>query len=59
MIVKELPEYFKLNGEQMERIKELDFLPKAISFEKDEDQNGHIDFIQAATNCRAENYNLE
>ena len=53
MIINELPEYFRLNGDMMEKIKELDFLPKAISFEKDEDQNGHIDFIQAGSNCRA------
>ena len=30
-----------------------------IAFEKDDDQNRHIDFIQAGTNCRAHNYKLD
>lgn len=28
-------------------------------FEKDDDENGHIDFIHALANCRAGNYKLE
>lgn len=28
-------------------------------FEKDNDENHHIDFICAMSNCRAENYSLE
>ena len=28
-------------------------------FEKDDDENGHIDFIYALANCRARNYGLE
>ena len=28
-------------------------------FEKDEDNNGHIDYIYALANCRAANYSLE
>ena len=27
-------------------------------FEKDEDANGHIDFIYAMANCRSSNYKL-
>ena len=29
-----------------------------IDFEKDDDSNHHIDFITAASNLRAENYNI-
>lgn len=32
---------------------------KPISFEKDDDSNGHIDFITAASNLRARMYNIE
>lgn len=32
---------------------------KPISFEKDDDSNGHIDFITAASNLRAKMYNIE
>lgn len=32
---------------------------KSISFEKDDDSNGHIDFITAASNLRAKMYNIE
>ena len=31
----------------------------ALSFEKDDDRNGHIDFITAASNLRAKMYNIE
>ena len=27
-------------------------------FEKDHDENGHIDFIHSASNLRARNYNI-
>lgn len=30
-----------------------------IDFEKDDDTNFHVDFIVAASNCRAENYDIE
>uniref|UniRef100_A0A8C8SFS0 E1 ubiquitin-activating enzyme n=1 Tax=Pelusios castaneus TaxID=367368 RepID=A0A8C8SFS0_9SAUR len=32
---------------------------KMLSFEKDDDDNGHIDFITAASNLRAKMYNIE
>ena len=32
---------------------------KSEEFEKDDDANGHIDFIYAAANLRAMNYKLE
>lgn len=32
---------------------------KPISFEKDDDSNGHMDFITAASNLRAKMYNIE
>lgn len=32
---------------------------KPISFEKDDDSNGHIDFVTAASNLRAKMYNIE
>mgnify|MGYP004706445827 FL=1 len=30
-----------------------------VEFEKDDDSNHHIEFINAASNCRAENYEIE
>ena len=30
-----------------------------VEFEKDEDNNFHVDFLTASTNCRALNYKLE
>uniref|UniRef100_A0A8D0GKS4 Ubiquitin-like modifier-activating enzyme 6 n=1 Tax=Sphenodon punctatus TaxID=8508 RepID=A0A8D0GKS4_SPHPU len=36
-----------------------DLQMKALSFEKDDDNNGHIDFITAASNLRARMYNIE
>lgn len=36
-----------------------DFKPNEEVFEKDDDENGHIDFIHALANCRASNYKLE
>ncbi|XP_013913395.1 PREDICTED: ubiquitin-like modifier-activating enzyme 6 [Thamnophis sirtalis] len=32
---------------------------KELNFEKDDDSNGHIDFITAASNLRAKVYNIE
>lgn len=32
---------------------------KSAQFEKDDDENGHIDFIHSMANCRAMNYKLE
>ena len=34
-------------------------LVHAEEFEKDEDDNGHIDFIYALANCRARSYGLD
>ena len=42
--------------------KDLNIEPNAIKiekFEKDDDSNGHIDFIFACSNLRAENYNIK
>ncbi|XP_063156405.1 ubiquitin-like modifier-activating enzyme 6 [Candoia aspera] len=36
-----------------------DLQMKELSFEKDDDTNGHIDFITAASNLRAKMYNIE
>ncbi|EMP31703.1 Ubiquitin-like modifier-activating enzyme 6 [Chelonia mydas] len=36
-----------------------DLQMKMLSFEKDDDANGHIDFITAASNLRAKMYNIE
>ncbi|KAM9331152.1 ubiquitin-like modifier-activating enzyme 6 [Gastrophryne carolinensis] len=36
-----------------------DLYMKLLSFEKDDDNNGHIDFITAASNLRARMYNIE
>lgn len=30
-----------------------------IDFEKDDDTNHHVDFVTAASNLRANNYNIE
>ncbi|XP_062349731.1 ubiquitin-like modifier-activating enzyme 6 [Cinclus cinclus] len=38
---------------------ETDLQMKPISFEKDDDSNGHIDFVTAASNLRAKMYNIE
>ena len=35
------------------------FASKAEQFEKDDDENGHIDFIHSLANCRSANYKLE
>lgn len=32
---------------------------KELTFEKDDDSNGHVDFITAASNLRATMYNIE
>lgn len=36
-----------------------DYKPVSEVFEKDDDENGHIDFIHALANLRAANYKLE
>uniref|UniRef100_A0A8D2KR09 E1 ubiquitin-activating enzyme n=1 Tax=Varanus komodoensis TaxID=61221 RepID=A0A8D2KR09_VARKO len=36
-----------------------DLQMKELTFEKDDDSNGHIDFITAASNLRAKMYNIE
>ncbi|ETE60713.1 Ubiquitin-like modifier-activating enzyme 6, partial [Ophiophagus hannah] len=36
-----------------------DLQMKELNFEKDDDSNGHIDFITAASNLRAKMYNIE
>ncbi|NXS08031.1 UBA6 enzyme, partial [Neodrepanis coruscans] len=38
---------------------EADLQMKPIAFEKDDDSNGHVDFITAASNLRAKMYNIE
>lgn len=42
-----------------EILRELKVKIEAEEFEKDEDDNGHIDFIYALANCRSQNYVLE
>jgi hypothetical protein len=34
-------------------------MPNPLEFEKDEDNNFHIDLLHSMTNCRASNYKLE
>jgi ubiquitin-activating enzyme E1 len=46
----------------LEKIKRDDYDMNKIvpeEFEKDHDENGHIDFIHAGTNLRARNYNID
>uniref|UniRef100_A0A8C3TV16 E1 ubiquitin-activating enzyme n=1 Tax=Catharus ustulatus TaxID=91951 RepID=A0A8C3TV16_CATUS len=42
-----------------EVLETADLQMKPISFEKDDDSNGHIDFVTAASNLRAKMYNIE
>uniref|UniRef100_A0A8C5TZL5 E1 ubiquitin-activating enzyme n=1 Tax=Malurus cyaneus samueli TaxID=2593467 RepID=A0A8C5TZL5_9PASS len=42
-----------------EALETADLQMKPISFEKDDDSNGHIDFITAASNLRAKMYNID
>jgi len=47
---------------ELDQIKREDFDAKLINpeeFEKDHDENGHIDFIHFASNLRARNYNID
>ena len=47
---------------ELDKIKREDFDPNKINpedFEKDHDENGHIDFIHAGANLRARNYNID
>ena len=48
--MEELQSYIKSNKQWNSRAEE---------FEKDNDQNGHIDFIHSFGNLRASNYKLE
>ena len=55
---EKLEEIFK----ELDTIKRENFDPKKIcpeEFEKDHDENGHIDFINAGANLRARNYNID
>ena len=36
-----------------------DFKVNLVEFEKDDDSNGHIDFMTAVANLRARNYTIE
>jgi hypothetical protein len=45
--------------EKFGNIGDVPFACKAEEFEKDVDDNFHIDWIQAASNLRSENYGLE
>ena len=65
---KESPEQIQARKEVDEIMKELDGIKrekydaKKISpeeFEKDHDENGHIDFIHASANLRARNYTID
>ena len=47
---------------ELDTIKRENYDPNKISpeeFEKDHDENGHIDFIHAGANLRARNYNID
>ena len=47
---------------ELDTIKRENFVPKKIApeeFEKDHDENGHIDFIHAGANLRARNYTID
>ena len=47
---------------ELDKIKREDYNPKNINpeeFEKDHDENGHIDFINAGANLRARNYGID
>ena len=55
---KEIDEIYK----ELDTIKREDYDTTKMNpeeFEKDHDENGHIDFIQAAANLRASNYNID
>ncbi|CAD8161015.1 unnamed protein product [Paramecium octaurelia] len=58
-IVEYFKDYYEVTESTPKLLKPLDFLPQPIQFEKDEDDNHHVEFIQAALNCRAQNYGLE
>lgn len=63
--IKETKEEIKLDKEDKEQkyilpdVSELDYNVKALSFEKDDDTNFHIDFVTSASNIRATNYKIE
>ena len=55
---EKLEEIFK----ELDAINKKDYDPKKIcpeEFEKDHDENGHIDFINAGANLRARNYKID
>ncbi|CAD8164661.1 unnamed protein product [Paramecium pentaurelia] len=58
-IIEYFQDYYEKTDSTPKLLKSLDFLPQPIQFEKDEDDNHHVEFIQAALNCRAQNYGLE
>ena len=48
------------NMKNNENINKIDFNKmNEVEFEKDHDENGHIDFIHACSNLRAKNYNID
>jgi len=47
---------FKTLEELVKHIKENEIVPE--TFEKDNDENFHIDYIHAVTNLRADNYKI-
>ena len=58
MAKEKLDEIFK----ELDTIKRENYNPEKIipeEFEKDHDENGHIDFIHAGANLRARNYNID
>lgn len=57
--IEEVLKEFKELGSALKKLENIDTYVKAEEFEKDNDQNFHIDFIFASANCRASNYKLE
>jgi ubiquitin-activating enzyme E1 len=49
----------KIREEIINFIKNTDYKFREIEFEKDDDSNGHIKFITACSNLRAENYTIK
>ena len=63
MVAEAAPEDEEVLRQILEQLKaeDIDVLSKelfAIDFEKDNDNNFHIDFIHAASNLRARNYRI-
>ncbi len=58
LALEDVPQMMK----ELETLKKAlpeNFKPKPEQFEKDDDENGHIDFIYSMANCRSANYKLE